>query len=169
MKKHIFLTFLAVIVTGMMTISAAAIDHSHSVWTNNSGGRILVDPDIGCEADTFFKFRTITSWTEITPGYNAQAHFRGFASFNRFFPGPCGIHTYEFVLNSASATSVSAIDGSWDVYRDGTLLCSACTGSATGLNQAAGVGNFYDLVIDDPVYGPGAWVYSGLIDVRDDF
>jgi hypothetical protein len=127
----------------------------------------LVDPDIGCEADTFHKFRTITSWTEITPGYNAQAHFRGIASFSRFFPGPCGEHTYEFTLNSASTTSVSAVTGSWDVYRDGTLLCSACSGQATGLNQA--VTNFYDLVIDDPVYGPGAWVYSGYIDVRDDF
>jgi hypothetical protein len=167
MKKHIILAFFALIVTGLLSVPAAAIDHTHSVWTNNSGGLKLVDPDIGCEATSFFKFRAITSWTEITPGYNAQAHFRGFASFNRFFPGPCGVHTYEFTLTSASTTSASTITGSWDVIRDGTVLCSACSGSATGLNQA--VTNSYDLLIDDPVYGPTAWEFNGLIDVRDDY
>jgi hypothetical protein len=167
MKKHIVLAFFALIVTGLISVSAVAFDHTHSVWTNNSGGLKLVDPDLACEATSFFKFRTITSWTEISPGYNAEAHFRGFASFSRFFPGPCGEHVYEFTLNSASATSVSAITGSWDVRRDGALLCSACSGSVTGLNQT--VGNSYDLLIDDPVYGPAAWEFSGLIDVRNDY
>lgn len=167
MKKHIVPAFFALIVTGLISVSAAAFDHTHSVWTNNSGGVTMVDPDIGCQATSFHKFRTITSWTEISPGYNGEAHFRGFASFNIFFPGPCGVHTYEFTLNSASATSVSAITGSWDVRRDGTLLCSACSGQVTGLNQT--VGNSYDLLIDDPVYGTAAWEFSGLIDVRNDY
>ena len=167
MKKHIVMTLFALLAIGIFSVSAAAFDHTHSVWTNNSGGVTMVDPDIGCQATSFHKFRAITSWTEISPGYNAEAHFRGFASFNVFFPGPCGVHTYEFTLTSASATSASAITGTWDVIRDGSVLCSACSGSVTGLNQV--VTNSYDLLIDDPVYGPAAWEFKGLIDVRDDY
>jgi hypothetical protein len=167
MKKHIVPAIFALIVTGMMTVSAAAFDHTHSVWTNNSGGIQINDPTLGlnCEYITFEKFRTITSWTEISPGYPAQAHFRGFAITDA--GEPCGEHLYEFTLNESTATTSSTITGYWDISRDGTLLCAGCTGQATGLNQA--VTNSYSLAIDDPLYGSGAWLYTGTIDVRDDY
>ncbi len=167
MKKHIVSAFFALIVTALISVQAAAIDHSHNVRTHNSGGIQVNDPTagFGCDYITFEKFRMVTSWTEVTPGYQAQAHFRGIAISD---PGePCGDHFYEFTLSESTATTSSTITGYWDVSRDGTLLCGGCAGQATGMNQA--VTNSYSLVIDDPIYGTGAWLYSGFIDARDDF
>jgi hypothetical protein len=166
MKKQFVTIFLTLLAIGLFTVSAMAQLSSHSVWTQNNG-RQITDPDLPCNYTTITKFRVLSSWTEKTPGYPAQAHFRGFALSNRF--NPCGAHTYEFTLTQSSVTSFNNIEGDWDVYRDGSLVCSACNGSANGLSQAAGVGNYYKVTIDDPVYGPGAWFFSGYIDVRDDF
>lgn len=164
MMRKTILIFLALIITGMISVPAMAQLSSHSVWTQNSF-RQVDDPDLPCSYTTMTKFRVLSSWTEPTPGYPAQAHFRGFALSNRF--NPCGAHTYEFTLIRSTVTLVNNIQGDWDVYRDGTLVCSACNGSANGVGQA--VGNYYKVTIDDPVYGPGAWFFSGYIDVRDDF
>jgi hypothetical protein len=166
MKK----TILTLILTGLISVSAAisvsAQVSTHSIWTNNNGGRQVNDPDLGCEYTSFHKFRMITSWTEPTPGYAAQAHFRGAALIDE--EDPCsGGHFYEFTLNQSTVTSIGTIQGYWDVYRDGVLMCSACTGQVSGLSQP--ITNYYKLTINDPVYGPGAWFYSGFIDVRDDF
>jgi hypothetical protein len=164
MKKTV-LTFFALIITGMISVSAMAQVHTHSVWTYNSGGRQVTDPDLPCEYTTFEKFRMITSWTEETPGYPAQAHFRGVALSDE--KDPCGAHFYEFTLIQSSTTTQYTLIGYWDIYRDGTLVCSSCAGHASGMNQS--VTNYYKIVIDDPVYGSGAWFYSGYIDQRDDF
>ena len=166
MKKQIVLAFCALIITGMISVSAMALDHTHSVWTNNSGGRQVTDPELGCDFTDFYKFRMITSWTEVSPGYAAQAHFRGVAIIDeKDYCG--GGNFYEFTLNQSTSTTSNYIIGYWDVYRNGVLMCSACTGSVNGLS--APVTSYYKLVIDDPVYGSGAWFYSGYIDVRDDF
>jgi hypothetical protein len=165
MRKHIFLTLFALIITGILSVPAMALDHSHSVWTNNSGGRKLVDPDLGCVVGNFFKFRMVSSWTEISPGYAAEAHFRGVALTDE--KDDCGEHLWEFTLNTSSTTTPSTITGTWDVRRDGTLVCSACTGQAINMNVA--VSSFYDVLVDDPVYGTGAWNYSGYVTAREDF
>jgi hypothetical protein len=166
MKKRIFPILLTLMITGMISVPAMAQIDTHNVRTYKTAGRQIVDPDLGCTFGTFVKIRTLASWTEPTPGYTAQAHFRGVAYVSA--GGPCSAHSYEFTLNSSTTTSAGTITGNWDVYRDGGLLCSACTGQATGLNQAAGP-NFYDVLVDDPVYGPAAWNYSGYIGGRDDF
>lgn len=166
MRNRIVLTFFALIVTAIF--SAAAMAGTHNVRSLNNGGRKLVDPDNGCNYSTFAKFRMITSWTEPTPGYAAQAHFRGAALIDEEDPCVPG-NFYEFSLNASTATSGSTITGTWDIYRNSILMCSACTGVASGLNQTAGVGNHYNVIVDDPVYGPGTWIYSGYIDQRDDF
>lgn len=168
MKKKIALAFFALMIVGMISVSASAVDHTHSVWTTNSGGRKLVDPDLGCVfgSGNFHKFRTITSWTEISPGYDAQAHFRGIALIKEDEDCAAG-ELYEITLNQSSATTASTITGTWDIRRNGTLVCSACTGQAINLNLA--VTNFYNVLIDDPVYGAAAWDFSGFIDVRMDY
>jgi hypothetical protein len=165
MKKQIFPILLVLIITGMVSVSAMAQVSTHSIWTFDGGGRQLNDPELPCEYARFEKFHLITSWTEPTPGYAAQAHLRGVAL--TLEDDPCGAHFYEFTLLQSTSTTSTTITGNWDIYRDGVLKCGNCTGHTSGFNQA--VTNYYKIVIDDPVIGPGTWFFSGFIDARDDF
>jgi hypothetical protein len=164
MKKQTVLIFLALIITGLLSVSAAAQLNTHSVWTDGNG-LVISDARNGCEYYSFDKFHMATSWTERTPGYPAQAHFRGIALAYGLTHG-CNNHFYEFSLNNSVGTDSDTIKGYWDVYRDGTLMCSSCPGNAYALS--GGVGNYYKLVIWDA--GLGAyWNYVGYIDQRKDF
>jgi len=165
MKNRMIVTLFALILAGLLPAAAFAQLSTHSVWTNNHGNQIS-DAENGCTYSDLKKFNMATSWTERTPGYPAQAHFRG-VSLAYGLTHFCNNHYYEFSLNNSTGTTVDDITGYWDVYRDGVLMCSACDGVAYGL--AAPVTNYYKLVIDDPIYGPGTWYYSGFIDQRKDF
>jgi hypothetical protein len=163
MKKRIIATLFALILAGLLPAAAFAQLSTHSIWTNNNGKQII-DADNGCSYTDLKKFNMATSWTEKTPGYAAQAHWRG-VSWAYGLTHFCNNHYYEFSLNNSTATTDYDITGYWDVYRDGTLMCSACDGIAYGLNAATG--SYYKLVINDPI--SGIWYYSGYIDQRKDF
>lgn len=165
MKKQTVAIFLVLMVVGLFSISASAQRKTHSIWTN-SNGLVVVDPQIPCTYTTFSGFNMATSWTEPTPGYAAQAHFRGVTKAGAV---GCTTFYYEFELVKSAATDPDYIKGVWDIYRNGVQVCTACDGVAYGLNQAAGAGNYYKLYIDDPTYGSNAWLYSGYINVRKDF
>jgi hypothetical protein len=165
MKKQTLAIFLVLMVVGIFTISASA-QNTHSVWTNNNG-LAVVDPNVSCNYTAFSGFNMATSWTEPTPpNYPEEAHFRGVTKAGGT---GCTTYFYDFRLNKSVQTTVDDITGYWDIYRNGVLMCSACKGIAYGLSQAAGVGNYYKVYIDDPVFGPSAWLYSGYIDNRKDF
>jgi len=166
MKKTV-LTIFALVFVGMMSASAMAQPFTHSVWTNFNGYYIR-DAQTGCLYPAFAGFNMATSWTEPTPGNPADAHFRGVAKAGGAGIA-CGVRFYDFRLVASTVTGPDNIDGTWDVYRNGILVCGGCTGTAYGLSQAAGVGNYYKVYIDDPLAGPGTWLYSGFIDVRKDF
>lgn len=151
-------------IAGLLSVSAAAQLSTHSVWTNNNG-LVIVDASNGCENTILEKFDMATSWTEPTPGYPAQAHFRGVSHAEGFVHG-CGPHYYEFSLNSSVYTDSDLIKGYWDVYRDGVLKCSSCGGNAVALSGS--VGSYYKLAIWDPTYS-AYWSYVGYIDQRKDF
>ena len=152
---------------GIFSVSASA-QFTHSVWTDNNG-LVVVDPTNSCAYTSFSGFNMATSWTEPTPpNYPAEAHFRGFTKALAY-SATCIDRSYEFRLVRSSATTADDITGRWNVYRDGVLMCSGCNGTAYGLSQAAGVGNYYKVYVDDPFYGAFAWLYSGYIDVRKDF
>lgn len=159
-------TFFAMMFAAVSAVSASA-QSTHSVWTNDNG-LVIRDAETGCKFTTLRAFDMATSWTEPTPGYPAMAHFRG-VSKAYGFTHACNNHYYEFTLVKTSATTNDDITGAWDVYRDSVLMCSACNGVAYGLSQAAGVGNYYKVYIDDPIYGPSTWLYSGYLDQRKDF
>ena len=167
MKKQSLVFFCALIVLGIASISATA-QATHSVWTNNNG-LVIRDAETRCEYTALYSFDMATSWTEPSaPVYPAIAHFRGVSKAISYVR-PCRDRFYEFTLVKTAGTDPDYIKGAWNVHRDGVLMCSACDGVAYGLSQAAGVGNYYKLYIDDPVYGPSTWLYSGYIDVRKDF
>jgi hypothetical protein len=166
MKKNIFLLFCALILTGLASVSAMAQLNTHSVWTNDNG-LVIFDPQLKCEYTTLKGFDMASSWTELTPGYPAQAHFRGISKAYGV-TRPCGNHFFEFTLVKSAGTDPDTIKGYWDVSRDGVLVCSACDGNAYGMSQPAGVGNYYKLIIDDPLT-VNDWYYVGYIDQRKDF
>jgi hypothetical protein len=163
MKKTV-LTFFALVVMGALSVSAMAQVKTHSVWTNDNG-YVIEDPQLGCDFTTLKSFDMATSWTEPTPGYPAQAHFRG-VSKAYGLTRLCGNHSYEFVLNNSVGTDGDTIKGYWDISRDGVLVCSLCPGNAFGVG--APVGNYYKLIIDDP-FAVANWYYVGYIDQRKDF
>ncbi len=164
MKKQIIFTIVALFAIGLLSGSALA-QATHSIWTNDNG-LVIRDGETGCEYTSLRAFDMATSWTEPTPGYPAQAHFRGVSKAYGYVR-PCLDHFYEFTLVKSASTSSDDIIGAWDVYRDGILMCDDCDGIAYGLS--AGTGAYYKVVIDDPVYGSGAWYYIGYIDQRKDF
>jgi len=165
MKRQTIAIFLVLMVVGLFSVSASA-QKTHSVWTNNNG-LVVADPTTGCNYGTFSGFNMATSWTEPTPGYPAQAHFRGVTKAGA---AGCTTYFYDFRLIKSAATDPDYIKGVWDVYRSGVLVCSACDGIAYGLSSAAGVGNYYKVYVDDPAYpGTENWLYSGYINTRKDF
>jgi hypothetical protein len=167
MKKQTIGTFFVLIMLGVFSISAAA-QSTHSVWTNDNG-LVIRDAELGCDFTTLRAFDMATSWTEpAPPTYPAVAHFRG-VSKAYGFTHACGNHFYEFRLVRTASTTNDDIKGLWNVYRDSVLKCNSCSGTAYGLSQAAGAGNYYKVYIDDPLYGPQTWLYSGYLDVRKDF
>jgi len=167
MKKQINVTFCVLIMLGIFSVSALA-QSTHSIWTNDNG-LVIRDAETGCEYTTLRSFEMATSWTEPGPPvYPAIAHFRGVSKAYGFIR-PCIDRYYEFTLIRTASTTNDEIVGVWNVYRNGVLMCSACDGTAYGLNQAAGAGNYYKVYVDDPVFGPATWLYSGYIDQRKDF
>lgn len=169
MKNRTIVTlFVMMMLFAISSISAMAQVSTHSVWTNDNG-LVIVDPELRCKFTTLRSFEMATSWTEPgPPTYPAIAHFRGISKAYGD-TRECGNHFYEFTLIKTASTTNDEIKGAWNVYRDGVLMCASCDGTAYGLSQAAGGGNYYKVYIDDPVYGAFAWLYSGYIDVRKDF
>lgn len=167
MKKQTIITLFVLITLGIFSVSAMA-QATHSVWTNDNG-LVIRDAETRCDYTSLRAFDMATSWTEpAPPTYPAVAHFRGVSKAYATSIG-CRDHWYEFRLVRTAATTVDDITGLWNVYRDNVLMCNQCKGVAYGLSQPAGAGNYYKVYIDDPVYGPQTWLYSGYIDARKDF
>ena len=171
MKKNLIIVIFAMLAASLLSISAMAQVKTHSVWTNNNG-LVIRDAQTGCTYTNltggFGGFNMATSWTEPTPGDPAEAHFRGVAKAAGFSLA-CVTRGYDFRLVSSTVTGPDNIDGVWNVFRNGVLVCGGCNGTAYNLSVPAGVGNYYKVYIDDPVFGPATWLYSGYLDVRKDF
>ena len=160
MKKIIVMLCLSV----GLSLSIAA-QSTHNIRTATS--LAVKDAQTNCWYSSFSYFRASTSWTEPSPGYDAAANFRGVAKAFAF--GFCASGFYDFTLLKVASTSADEIDGTWDVIRNGTTVCSACSGKAYGLSQPAGT-NYFKVYVDDPLYpGTEDWLYSGYIDSRFDF
>ena len=168
MKKQTIVTFFLLMLVGIFSISAAA-QNTRSVWTNDNG-YVIGDAQTGCWYQSLAAFDMATSWTEpAPPNYPAVAHFRGVSKAYAYSAACNTDHFYEFRLMKTISTNNDEIFGYWNVYRDNVLECNNCKGTAYGLSQAAGVGNYYKVYVDDPVFGPQSWLYCGFLDARKDF
>lgn len=169
MKRSALVALLALAVISVFSMTAPAQDKTRSVWTN-SNGYYIFDPTGPCTYTAFSGFNMATSWNQDAPAPNpAEAHFRGVAKAAGTPFSPCPTRFYDFRLVASSNTTDDQIDGTWNVFRNGILVCAACNGTAYGLSQAAGVGNYYKVYVDDPFWGPQTWGYIGFLDQRKDF
>ncbi len=124
MKMKIFaaITLFALSIT--ITINARA-DDIHSVWIEKPYR--LYDGDTGIHYNPDVTIVTI-NWKENTllGFFNAKAEV--------------GKTTYQFQLVSISNSDEREIEGFWDIWRNGTLVCSGCVGKAYGLD--GDIGNY---------------------------
>lgn len=74
---------------------------------------------------------------------------------------------YEFRMVKLSSSDDSSINGAWDIYHDGVLVCDDCIGSAYGLDQAPG--NYFKIYVGTPLAYAEDWHYSGYITHRFDY
>lgn len=169
-KTILILSVLAIAVlisvTAIVRTKAGGGINTHSIWTEDDPVSVR-DGQTGCSYSSIQKWRSITSWSEEGPPlYPAIAHFRGVVvnASGSFF---CGTHDYDFRLIDTTQTDKENIVGEWDVYRDGSLVCSGCTGTASNLSAA--VSSTYFVDIDDPINGVGAWQFYANVNSRYDF
>lgn len=75
--------------------------------------------------------------------------------------------SYEFILVAISSASSSTIEGLWDIYRNGSLVCVGCVGRAYGIDQAPG--NYFKLYVGDSTAYAENWHFSAYITNRLDY
>lgn len=74
---------------------------------------------------------------------------------------------YEFTLVSIGSNTAKAINGLWDIRRNGILVCEGCIGQAYNLEVA--VGDYFKIYIGDAITYSTKWHYSAYITNRFDF
>lgn len=80
---------------------------------------------------------------------------------------PAANLVYDFRLVQVTATTVSEIDGKFDIFKNGVNVCHLCIGKAYGLNQP--VGQYFKIYVGTPAAYAEKWHYSGFITSRFDF
>lgn len=138
----------------LMVAVPLAAQPVHSVWSD----KVLALRD--GEFDTWLSpssGNSASAWQETTPQafVNAQA--------------TSGSDVYEFRLIALGSSTDDEIVGLWDIYRNSSLRCAACVGKAYGLNQSAGVGNYFKIYVGDPLAYAEDWHWSGYITARFDY
>ncbi|WP_224369206.1 hypothetical protein [Hyalangium versicolor] len=115
----------------------------HSVWSN--AGLQIKDPTGWYST---LSANCALSWNQST----------GFAFANAHATSTAG-DVYDFQLVSTTAsTTADQIVGTWNVIKNGTVLCANCTGSAYGLSS--GVGNYFKIYVNGETYGLSAYITS---------
>jgi hypothetical protein len=74
---------------------------------------------------------------------------------------------YEFRLVRTKTSDDFGIQGLWDIYRDGLLVCDDCIGRAYGLDGAVGSG--FKVYVGSPSAYAERWHFSGFITSRFDY
>lgn len=114
----------------------------------------VADPDLGAWDYAKYGFSS-SNWQESTP--QAFSHALGSAFGN----------LYEFRLIKVASSDASKIEGSWNVYRNGVVVCGGCIGRAYGLNGA--VGDYFKIYVGTPVAYAERWHFSAYITHRFDY
>ena len=125
----------------------------HSVWSENRP-IYIIDGDTGKLYNAELGYAS-HNWQETTG--QAFSHAVGIG----------GSNLYEFRMVSLSSSDSDSINGLWDIYRNGALVCNHCVGKAYGLSGA--IGNYFKIYVGTPIAYAEKWHFSGYITNRFDY
>ena len=145
---------LALALIALLAAAPLAAQPVHSVWSDTELGLRDGEFDVWL---TPTSGNSVSSWQEGT----SEAFSNAIADAGR--------DNYEFRLVAVTSSDSDSINGLWDIYRNGSLRCNNCIGSAYGLSQAAGVGNYFKIYVGSPFAYAEDWHYSGYITARFDY
>lgn len=137
----------AVVAALFLSLPALAAPTVHSIWSNR--GFYVVD-NTGNYPVT--SGNAVVAWDQSTN--TAFVNFHGIA----------GGFTYDFELVGSPAISTSAddISGLWNIRRNGSFICTGCSGTAYSLSLPVGAYfKFWD--------STNVFHFSAYIDARKDY
>ena len=144
----------ALVLATLVPVAASAKSQPvHSVWSDNRPIYIK-DGDTG-QLYNATSGSASHNWQESTG--QAFSHAIGVANGD----------LYEFRMVSLTSSDSDSINGLWDIYRNGTLVCNHCVGSAYGLSGA--IGNYFKIYVGTPLAYAEKWHFSGYITNRFDY
>ncbi len=154
MKRQIpFLFFVLLLALSPALFAQPA----HSVWSNKPLG--MRDGDTMHAFNDLARGNAAFAWNQGT----TIAYARAVGVVNATL-------TYDFrLVQVTGATSVSEIDGKFDIFKNGVNVCHLCIGRAYLLDQPAGTGKYFKLYVGTPAAYAEKWLYSGYITSRFDF
>ena len=145
---------LAILLFAAPTILAQP---AHSVWSNKP--LYVYDGATGAHYSAFLKGSAAFAWNQGTT--TAYARAVGVINANL---------KYDFRLVSVTGfTTVSEIDGKFDIFKNNALVCHLCIGKAYLLDQPALPGKYFKIYVGTPAAFAEKWHYSGYITNRFDF
>lgn len=145
---------LAVALLALLVAAPLAAQPVHSVWS---------DKPLALRDGEF------DTWLSPDSGNAALAWQEGTSEAFANAQATSGSDSYEFRLIAVGASDDQEISGLWDIYRNNSLRCAACVGKAYGLNQSAGVGNYFKIYVGDALGYAEDWHWSGYITARFDY
>jgi hypothetical protein len=147
-KKRVF----TVLILGMLTLilsiggaTAAPATYVHSIWSQT--------PFMVEDNGTWFTAtsgNSIISWTDNALSTGNSGFFNAIVYV--------GATKYEFRLKTFASSTVSQINGTFDIYKNSILVAANLTGSVYGLNQA--VGNYFKFYDSSSLWHVSAYINS---------
>ncbi|MBX2797029.1 MAG: hypothetical protein KTR31_05160 [Myxococcales bacterium] len=149
---------LCVVASLLGPATALAADPVHNVISHEDP-YALNDDDAGVSYDAtdIKSSEALVSWQE-----KAEAFVHAVAVTNTG-------DEIEFRLVEVTGSDNDQIDGLFDVYKNGSLLCDDCIGSAYGLDQTAAAGNYFKLYVGTATAYAEDWLFAGVITDRHDY
>lgn len=145
---------IALLALSMLSVQAFAADPVHSIESEKP--LYLHDYDWGYTWSSFYEGNSVSSWQEGTP--QAFSHVGAITAKKV---------EYEFKLVDVSFSDDDEIEGLFDIYRNGVLMCNDCVGKAYGLDGA--IGDYFKIYVGTPFAYAENWHYSGYITHRFDY
>jgi len=153
MKKRLVYSLLLAVslfFLGAFGSSAAPSTYVHGIFSqkpffvlDGTTGQMLT-PNSG---------NAIVSWTEDPLNSGNQAFFNAISEV--------GSDRYEFRLVSTASTTVDEIVGTFDIYKNYTLVAQGIAGHVYGLNQPAG-NNYFKFYDNAEQWGVSGYITSRL-------
>jgi len=147
----LMLLITALILGSSLSSSAAPTAYVHGIFSQQP--LYVLDGTTGNWL-TSTSGNAIASWTEDPLSSGNQAFFNAISEV--------GSDRYEFRLVNLTTTNIDEIKGTFDIYKNYTLVASGIPGTVYGLSQP--VGNYFKFY-DDTFH----WHVSGYITDRLDY